>query len=101
MIVTSGYNVFPVELEEIIEGCELVEKCCVAGVKDEVRVEIVKAYIKLEEGVEANDTSLDIIKNYCMEHIARYAIPREYEFVETFETTRMGKLDYSKLGADS
>ena len=70
-------------------------------IKDEIRVEKVKAYIKLKEGVEANDTSLDIIKKYCVEHIARYAIPREYEFVDDFKTTRIGKLDYSQLGVDS
>lgn len=98
MIVTSGYNVFPAELEETIGNCDLVDKCFVVGKKDDVRVEKIKAFIKLNDGVEKNEMTLQTIKNYCMEHIARYAVPREFEFVEDFKTTRIGKVDFKYYG---
>ena len=97
MIVTNGYNVFPMELENIIEGCDLVDRCCVLGVPDKERVEKVKAFIVLKKGVARGEATTEQIKTYCRARIARYAMPREIEFIEALPKTKVGKVDYNKL----
>lgn len=97
MIVTNGYNVFPMELENIIEGCDLVDRCCVLGVPDKERVEKVKAFIVLKKGVAPDEATTEQIKTYCRARIARYAMPREIEFIDALPKTKVGKVDYTKL----
>lgn len=97
MIVTNGYNVFPMELENIIEGNEMVDRCCVIGIPDKERIEKVKAFVVLKKGFEKNDETKEKLKSYFKLNIARYAIPREIEFVEDLPKTKIGKVDYNKL----
>ena len=52
MIVTNGYNVFPLELESILEKHEFVERACVLGIPDKERIEKVVAFIVLNSGIE-------------------------------------------------
>ena len=97
MIVTNGYNVFPMELENILEGCDLVDRCCVLGVPDKERVEKVKAFIVLKKGVAHDEATTEQIKTYCRARIARYAMPREFAFIDSLPKTKVGKVDYNKL----
>ena len=97
MIVTNGYNVFPLELENIIEGNELVARACVVGVEDPSRGERVKAWIILKEGVEKTDETKEKIREYCKLNIAKYAMPREIEFIDDFPKTKVGKVDFKQL----
>jgi len=97
MIVTSGYNVFPVELENIIEGHELVARCCVVGVPDKERVEKVKACIVLKDGVEKSEEVKKELVAFMKKSIAKYAIPREIVFIDELPKTKVGKVDYTKL----
>lgn len=97
MIVTNGYNVFPMELENIIEGNEMVDRCCVIGIPDKERIEKVKAYIVLKKGFERTDETKDKLKTFFKSNIAKYAIPREIEFVDDLPKTKIGKVDYNKL----
>lgn len=97
MIVTNGYNVFPMELENIIEGNDLVDRCCVLGIPDKERIEKVKAFIVLKTGVEQSDETTSKLKEYFKKHIAKYAIPREIEYIEALPKTKVGKVDYKKL----
>lgn len=97
MIVTNGYNVFPLELENIIEGCPLVDRCCVLGIPDKERVELVKAYIVLESHVDRSEETKESIKDYCKTRIARYAMPRKIEFLDQLPKTKIGKVDYNQL----
>ncbi len=99
MIVTNGYNVFPLELENIIEACDLVDRCGVIGVPDKERNEKVKAFIVLNKGIDPDEKTLEEIKAYCRKNIARYAIPREYAFIDALPRTKVGKTDYIKLAS--
>lgn len=100
MIITSGYNVYPNQLEQIIDKCEAVQASCVIGVKDPLRVEKVKAYIVLKPGFEPK-TAKRIIINYCNEHISKYALPKDFEFIDALPKTKLGKIDYRKLQEES
>ena len=97
MIITSGYNVYPAQLENIIDACDIVSMSCVIGVPDPYRMQKVKAFIVLKNGVPANEQSKDTIKVYCEKHIAKYAMPREFEFRTELPKTLVGKVAYRKL----
>lgn len=97
MIVTNGYNVFPLELESIIEKCDMVKRCCVVGVPDPKRIERVKAYIVLNPGYSESEESKAKLNDYFAKNIARYAKPREIEFISELPKTKIGKVDYKAL----
>ena len=97
MIITSGYNVYPSQLENIIDGHEKVLLSCVIGVKDEYRGQQVKAFIVPMPGVEPTEELKQELLNYCKEHVAKYALPREIEFRTELPKTLVGKVAYRVL----
>ncbi len=97
MIITSGYNVYPSQLENIIDGHEKVLLSCVIGVKDPYRVQRVKAYVVPMPGVEPTEELKKEILDYCAGHIAKYAMPRELEFRTELPKTLVGKVAYRVL----
>ena len=97
MIITSGYNVYPSQLENIIDGYEKVLLSCVIGVKDPYRVQRVKAYIVPMPDVEPTEELKQEILDYCSSRIAKYAMPREIEFRTELPKTLVGKVAYRVL----
>ena len=97
MIITSGYNVYPSQLENIIDGHEKVLLSCVIGVKDPYRVQRVKAYVVPMPGVEPTEELKAELLEYCSKHIAKYAMPREIEFRKELPKTLVGKVAYRVL----
>ena len=97
MIVTSGYNVYPSQLENIIEGHPAVQRSCVIGIKDSLKMQKVKAFIVLRDGFTATPEMEEEIRAYCKKHIAKYARPAQIEFRESRPTTLVGKVAYTKL----
>ena len=97
MIVTSGYNVYPSQLENIIDANEKVLISCVIGVKDPYRVQKVKAYVVPMPGVEPTEELKKEILEYCSGRIAKYAMPREIEFRKELPKTLVGKVAYRVL----
>lgn len=97
MIVTSGYNVYPAQLENIIDSFDKVSMSCVIGIPDSYRMQKVKAFIVLKNGVEANEQIKQEILEYCKKRIAKYAMPREIEFRDELPKTLVGKVAYRKL----
>ena len=97
MIVTSGYNVYPSQLENIIDANDKVLLSCVIGVKDPYRVQRVKAYVVPMPGVEPSEELKKEILDYCSGRIAKYAMPREIEFRKELPKTLVGKVAYRVL----
>ena len=97
MIITSGYNVYPAQIENILDAHEKIHMSCVIGIPDDYRMHAVKAFIMLKEGVPANDETKEEIREYCRKHIARYAVPREIEFRDDLPKTLVGKVAYRVL----
>lgn len=97
MIITSGYNVYPSQLENIIDGHGKVLLSCVIGVKDDYRGQRVKAYVVPMPGVEPTEELKKDILDYCSHHIAKYAMPRELEFRKELPKTLVGKVAYRVL----
>ena len=97
MIITSGYNVYPSQLENIIDGHEKVLLSCVIGVKDKYKMEKVKAYVVLRPGVEPTEEVRQELFEHCRKHIAKYAMPYEIEFRPELPKTLVGKVAYRVL----
>ena len=101
MIVTSGYNVYPGQLENVLDAHPLVQMSCVIGVPDPVRIQKVKAFVKLAPGAGETDQAKSEIRqklmDYCRKNIARYALPYDIEFRDDMPKTLVGKVAYRKL----
>ena len=97
MIITSGYNVYPAQLENILEAHEAVQRCCIIGVPDSYKMQKVKAFVMLKPGFPATEETKQSILAHCRKHIAKYAMPYDIEFRENLPTTLVGKVAYRVL----
>ena len=97
MIVSSGYNVYPGQIENILDAHDMVQMSCVIGVPDAYRMQKTKAFVKLAAGYPANDESREILMEYCRRNIAKYAMPYEIEFRDELPKTLVGKVAYRVL----
>lgn len=97
MIITSGYNVYPSQIENIIDGHPAVQMSCVIGVKDPYKMQKVKAFVVLKEGYIPDDTVKNDILEYCKKNIAKYAMPYDVEFRSELPKTLVGKVAYTVL----
>ena len=96
MIITSGYNVYPSHVEEILTNHEAILKCAIIGIKNESKGEIVKAFIVLREGYN-NLLTKSSIQKYMKENLAKFEIPREIRYIDDLPTTLVGKIAYKEL----
>jgi len=78
MIITSGFNVYPREVETVLEMHPAVKECRVLGKQDLMRGELVKAQVVLRDGFHPDEK--DIIR-HCKVYLSPYKVPREVEFV--------------------
>ena len=97
IIITNGYNVYPSQIENIIDSHDAVSFSCVIGVENEYGNHRIKAYVVLKKGVSPSEEVKESILNYCREHIARYAVPKEIEFRDDLPKTLVGKVAYREL----
>ena len=97
MIVTSGYNVYPSHVEDIIDKCPDVDYCCVIGVPDEYKGQKIRAYVVLNKGIEATDEEKERIKEFCKPYLDRFEWPKEIEFRDELPKTLVGKVAYHTL----
>ena len=97
MIISSGYNIYPAQLENILDGHELIQMSCIIGVPDPYRMQRVKAFVTLKPGVPANEETKNNILEYCKKYIAKYALPKDIEFRDELPKTLVGKVAYRKL----
>lgn len=97
MIITSGYNVYPSQLENIIDGHEKVLISCVIGVKDPYKMQKIKAFVVLRPGYEPSEATKQELFAYCKERIAKYALPYDIEFRTELPKTLVGKVAYREL----
>lgn len=100
MIITSGYNVYPSHVEEVIEGHPAVLQCTVVGVPHPYKQEEVKAFIVLNEGYYSLFVKNEI-KEYCKKNLAKYMVPKEFVYRKSLPKTKLGKVDFKKLQSDN
>ncbi len=96
MIISSGYNIYPSHVEEVIEQHPAVLKCSVVGMPHKYKVEVAKAYIVLKNGYSPFSAKKSI-KEHCVKNLAAYSIPYKFEFRKSLPKTLIGKVDIKKL----
>lgn len=89
MILTAGFNIYPVELERTLCMHPAVALAAVGGVADETKGEIAKAYVVLRPGQEVSARGL---VDHCRQHLAAYKVPRVVQFVPEVPITPTGKI---------
>ncbi|RJS60020.1 acyl--CoA ligase [Bacillus sp. PK3_68] len=93
IIISSGYTIGPFEVEDALVKHPDVKECAVVASPDEIRGHIVKAFVVLQEGVDAKDPQLvEKLQNHVKELTAPYKYPRKIEFVEDLPKTTSGKI---------
>ncbi|MFB6163526.1 MAG: AMP-binding protein [Haloarculaceae archaeon] len=94
VIITAGYRVGPMEVEEAILGHPKAQQAGVVGVPDETRGEIIKAYVQPAEGVDAGEFERlrEEIRELVRDRLAEYEYPREIAFVDELPQTTTGKI---------
>ncbi len=97
MIVSSGYNIYPGQIEEIISSHPYVKTCAVIGVPHPYKKEVIKAYIVLKDNIELTSEVKRSIKSYCEKNIASYSLPYAYGYRKELPKTLVGKVAYRKL----
>ncbi len=97
MIISSGYNVYPGQIENILDAHEFVQMSCVIGVPDAYKMQKVKAFVKLSPDVAPNDKTKQALMDYCRKNIAKYAMPYDIEFRDDMPKTLVGKVAYRVL----
>ena len=97
MIISSGYNIYPGQLENILDAHEKVQMSCIIGVPDTYKMQKVKAFVTLKPGIPADEETRQELMAYCRKHIAKYAMPYDIEFRDELPKTLVGKVAYRVL----
>ena len=97
MIKSSGFNVFPAQVEAVLYEHPAVAEACVVGVPDEAQGERVKAFVVANEPEAADAELADALIAHCRERMIKWSCPREVEFRDELPKTRVGKIDFVAL----
>ena len=88
MIIVSGFNVFPNEIEDVVTSHPKVVECAAVGIDDPKSGEAVKVYVvATKEGVSANE-----LKEFCRERLTAYKVPKHFEFRDELPKSNVGKI---------
>lgn len=94
MYISGGENVFPPEVEKAIYGFEGIHEVCVIGVPDELWGEVGKAVLTLKPNEKVDQ---DELKNYLVEKLAKFKVPKFYEIIEELPKNNVGKIMRNKI----
>ena len=97
IIVSSGYNIYPSQVEDAVNKFPGVVESCAIGVPDPVRQQRVKVYVVLEPGIEGTEELKQKLITHCREYIAAYGVPKLFEFIDALPRTKVGKIAYTEL----
>lgn len=97
MIISSGYNIYPQIIENVIDSHPDVLYSTVIGIPDDYKGQKVKAFIVLKNGINPTDEVQNSIKEHCSKNIAKYAMPKEFEYRDSLPKTLVGKVAFREL----
>jgi len=89
MIIVKGQNIYPSDIEDVLNAHPKVAEAAVVGIPDELRGEAVRAAISLKAGEAATEPE---IKRFCLERIANYKVPKQVIFLDSLPQTATGKI---------
>ncbi len=92
VIISAGYTIGPIEVEEALMKHPAVQECAVVGSPDKERGNIVKAFIKVKEGYSPTPELAEEIKEFVKDKLSKHEYPREIEFIDELPKTPDGKI---------
>lgn len=96
MIVVSGFNVYPANIEKVIATHPDVLQVCVIGIPHPYKIHVPKAIVVLKKDADKKKV-LNDLKELCKKELSVYSYPKEYEFRDSLPKTLYGKIDYKNL----
>jgi long-chain acyl-CoA synthetase len=99
LIIVSGFNVYPHEVEEVLFQHPTVSEAAVVGVHDEYRGETVAAFVVLKPGVEPSEETKQELLDYCKQYLAAYKVPKKLAFRASLPKSIIGKVLRRELRA--
>ena len=97
MIKSSGFNVYPAQVEAVLYRHPAVLEACVVGVPDEAQVERVIAFVVPRAPAAAGEALAAELISWCRQELIKWSCPREIEFRSELPRTRVGKIDFAAL----
>ncbi len=94
MVIAGGYNIYPVEIDNILYEHPKILEACAAGVPDKYRGETIKAFIVVKPGEKLTEEE---VKDYCKKNLAAYKVPKVVEFMDELPKSTVGKVLRRKL----
>ncbi len=101
MIISSGYNIYPQHIENVIDSHKAVLMSCVVGKSHPYKHQVAKAFVVLKEGIAPNEELKQEIMNHCAKSLAKYSLPYEIEFRDNLPKTLVGKIAYTQLAEET
>lgn len=99
IIIISGYNVFPADIEDLLEKQPFLKECCAVQGYDAEKKPIVRLYIVLSD--DADPARIDeyktILTKECADNLSNFSVPRDIQVIDALPRTRMEKIDFLKL----
>jgi len=89
MIIAGGYNIYPVELDDVLMGHPKILEACTVGIPHDYRGETVKAFIVVKE---SETLTQEEVVDYCKEKLAAYKVPKLVEFIDELPKSAVGKI---------
>ena len=98
LIIISGYNVYPNDLEKLLtDNLPYIKECCAVQGYDENARSLVRLYIVTADGETDKEKRFEEIRKLCNDKIHRFAVPRDIRYIDKLPTTAVGKVDFMKL----
>lgn len=101
LIVSSGYNIYPQQLENIIDAHPYVHVSSVIGIPHPYKIQVAKVFIVLKNDVKVSEEVKNSIRDYCKKNLAKFAMPYEFEYRDELPKTLVNKVDYTRLERES
>lgn len=97
MIISSGFNVYPAQIEKVLKTDSRIDNCVVVGQPHPYKVEVPVAYIVLKPDVKKDSKLKKELKALCIKNLERHSIPSKFEFKDELPKTLIGKIDFKSL----
>jgi long-chain acyl-CoA synthetase len=97
MIKSSGMNVYPAQVEDILYQHPDVQDACIIGVPDQAQVQLVKGIVVLKDPSKASPEMEKKLIDYCRDQLIKWSCPREIEFRDSLPKTLIGKIAFNVL----
>ena len=97
VIISSGYNIYPQNIENVIDKYPSVFLSAVIGIDHPYKKQVAKAFVILKDEIEESEELKQEIYKHCEKNLAKYSLPYEIEFRKELPRTLVGKIAYMQL----